>query len=92
MVGFLRVRGGLLQVGVAGHHDVVADVVVGEGLQGAVLVRHVPVPGVAVVGVLLRAEPGRDVDAGEDDLAADQAPGGAALAGLDELAVEPVDS
>lgn len=62
---------GLLEVRVTGHHDVVTDLVVGKGFERAVFVRHVPVPGVAVVGVFVRAKPGRDVDAGEDDLAAD---------------------
>ena len=76
-------------MGVAGEHDVVADLVVVERLERAVLVRHVAVPGVAVVGVLFGAEPGCDVDAGEDNLAAYDAPGGATLAGADELVVEP---
>ena len=74
---------------VAREEDVVADAVVVERLQRAVLVRQVPVPGVTVVRVRRAAEPGRDVDPAEDDLRADEAPGRAAGGGGGELVVEP---
>lgn len=75
---------------VARHHYVVADVVVCKSLECAVLVCHVAVPSVTIVRVLFGAEPSRDVDAGKDDLAADEAPCGAAFAAGDELAIEPL--
>lgn len=52
-----------LRVRVTSQHDVVADVVVVQSLERAILVRHVPIPGVAVEWVLLGAKPGGHVDA-----------------------------
>lgn len=76
-------------VRVAGDHDVVADVVGVQGLEGSVSIGLVPVPGVVVqrVGVAVR---GRFVQAGEDGLAADDTPGGLALGRRHELGVEPI--
>ena len=76
-------------VRVAGDEDVVADVVVVERLQRAVAVRLVAVPGVVVERVGVAVGDGL-VDAREDRLAADDAPGGAAGLGLHEGVVEPV--
>lgn len=81
---------GLLKVRVASHHDVVANIVVCKRLERAVLVCHVAVPSVTVVWVLFGAEPGRDIDTGEDDLATDETPRGAAFTAGNKLAVEPV--
>ena len=77
---------------IASHHDVVADVVVRESLECAVLVRDVAIPGIAVVRVFFSAKPGSDVDTGEHDLATNEAPSSSTLTGSDELTVEPARS
>lgn len=79
-----------VQVRVTGHHDVVADVVVNKGLERAVLVGHVAIPGITVIRVLFCAEPGGDIDAGEHNLATDEAPSSATLSRSLQLAIEPV--
>ena len=76
-------------VRVARQHDVVADVVRVQRLEGPVAVSLVAVPGVVVQRVLV-AESDGEVEAREDGLAADDAPGGLALGGPDKLVVEPI--
>ena len=73
-------------VGVAGEDDVVGDVVGVEGLEGAVTVGLVAVPGVVVEGVDVAVGDGF-VDAREDGLRADDAPG---CSRGDKFVVEPV--
>lgn len=76
-------------VAVAGEHDGVVDGVAGEVVQRAVAVRLVPVPLVVVVGVAGAVDDGL-VEAREDGLRADEAPGGAARGARGELVVQPV--
>jgi len=76
-------------VRVTRDHNVVADVVGVQRLEGPVSVGLVPVPGVVVQRVSVAVR-GRFVDAREDGLAADNPPSGLALGRRDELGVEPV--
>ena len=71
---------------VAGQHDVVGDVVLVQGREGAVAVGHVAVPGVVVEG---QVHVVADDQLAEDGLVADEPPLGAALGGLFQGAVEP---
>lgn len=75
-----------IRMAVTADHDVVLDVVVVQSLEGAVTVGLVAIPGVVVQGVNV-AVSDRLVEAGEDGLAANHAPGGL---GIDEIGVEPV--
>lgn len=82
----------LLEMRIASHHDVVANVVVRESLECAVLVRDVAIPSIAVVRILFGTKPGGDVDAREHNLATNEAPSSSTLTGSDELTVEPARS
>lgn len=76
------------RVRVAGQEHRVADVVLVQRRKGPVPVRLVPVPRVAVEGVLV-AQRQALVHAAEDDLVADDAPRRPARRAVLELAVEP---